>query len=143
MRNLHLFCPNHVNYVDEALRGSVVKFTGGEDPYQARSIAFWRAMGFRRVGTLHWFCCALDENDPSRVLAAEDDFDPAVGKGPTPVDPNLLTQLVVEQGGIETGGNRILFRTRLNGILEVSICVWTSTAHEGIMSWLHILNYFL
>ncbi|KAI9641250.1 hypothetical protein NHQ30_010050 [Ciborinia camelliae] len=39
-----------------------------------RAVAFWRKMGFRRIGTSDWFCYAMDPNHPSRYLAAEDDF---------------------------------------------------------------------
>ncbi|CAG8970644.1 hypothetical protein HYALB_00003398 [Hymenoscyphus albidus] len=42
----------------------------------ARAIGFWRAMGFRRIGTSHWFCLHEFEDHPSRRLAPEDDFGP-------------------------------------------------------------------
>lgn len=44
-----------------------------------KAIRVFRSLGFRRVGSSHWFCYALDLDDPSHALAAEDDFDPMEG----------------------------------------------------------------
>lgn len=45
------------------------------------SQAFWRSIGFRRVGLSGWFAMASASNHPCHVLAAEDDFD-------LPTNPN-------------------------------------------------------
>jgi hypothetical protein len=44
---------------------------------KAEAVAFWRAMGFRRIGSSQWFCYAMDPEHLSCHLAIEDDFDPA------------------------------------------------------------------
>ncbi|KAK4693367.1 hypothetical protein P7C71_g4021, partial [Lecanoromycetidae sp. Uapishka_2] len=41
--------------------------------------AFWRALGFRRIGTSQYFCYARHNSHPSRLLASEQDYQrPAV-----------------------------------------------------------------
>lgn len=40
------------------------------------SITFYRSMGFRRIGSSHWFGLANDPDHPSRHLATHDDYDP-------------------------------------------------------------------
>ena len=45
---------------------------------QARAVAFWRSLGYRRVGSTQWFCLATDSNHPSRKLAVNDDYDPPI-----------------------------------------------------------------
>lgn len=45
---------------------------------QARAVAFWRSLGYRRVGSTQFLCLAADSNHPSRKLAAIDDYDPPV-----------------------------------------------------------------
>jgi ribosomal protein S18 acetylase RimI-like enzyme len=40
------------------------------------SIRFFRSMGFRRIGSTHWFGLASDPNHPSQLLAARDDYNP-------------------------------------------------------------------
>lgn len=48
------------------------------DRSQARAVAFWRSLGYRRVGSTHWLCRAADLNHPSHKLTATDDWDPPV-----------------------------------------------------------------
>lgn len=45
------------------------------DRESGRAIAFWRSLGFRRVGSTIWFAMTPDLEHPSRKLASLDDFD--------------------------------------------------------------------
>ena len=44
----------------------------------ANAVRFYRAFGFRRVGTSNWFCLAMDPEHPSHEIAPEDDPDPVL-----------------------------------------------------------------
>lgn len=44
--------------------------------HHLRSEAFWRSLGFRRIGTSAWFALANTHEHPSRQLAANHDWDP-------------------------------------------------------------------
>lgn len=46
------------------------------------AIAFWRSLGFRRIGSSSWFGLAARANHPSRQLSAQDDYNPPP-KNPT------------------------------------------------------------
>jgi GNAT superfamily N-acetyltransferase len=89
-----------LNSAEDAARDGDSDYLAKWDANKARADAFWRSMGFRRVGASKWLCRAMDENDPSHALAAEDDFDPELGKEPNSIDPDLLTVLLVEQDGL-------------------------------------------
>ena len=49
-------------------------------------IAFWRALGFRRVGGTWFFGYARDPQHPMRSLKAEDDVDEMQTKGASVMD---------------------------------------------------------
>jgi GNAT superfamily N-acetyltransferase len=51
----------------------VDKKVGGPD--MEKALAFWRAVGFRRVGRSEWLGFAVDPEHPSHGLPAEDDPD--------------------------------------------------------------------
>ncbi|MCJ1254661.1 hypothetical protein MMC24_002476 [Lignoscripta atroalba] len=61
----------------------------------AKAVAFWRALGFRRVGSSEWFCLAKDPLHPSRTLAAIDDYDPPDG-------PNMEGQSLADVSPIHS-----------------------------------------
>lgn len=67
--------PGSSRYVHKIDKTDEVKKAMIEDNV-AKATKFWRAMGFRRVGTSEWFCYAMDPEHPARQLAAKDDFDP-------------------------------------------------------------------
>ena len=41
----------------------------------AANVAFWRALGFRRVGSSEWFCLMKDPDHPAHKLSTQDDYD--------------------------------------------------------------------
>ena len=41
----------------------------------AANVAFWRALGFRRVGSSDWFCLIKDSDHPAHGLSIQDDYD--------------------------------------------------------------------
>lgn len=43
---------------------------------KAAAIAFWRSLGFRRIGSSSWFGLAASADHPSRQLSAQDDYNP-------------------------------------------------------------------
>lgn len=49
---------------------------------KAAAIAFWRSLGFRRIGSSSWFGLAASADHPSRQLSAQDDYKPPP-KNPT------------------------------------------------------------
>lgn len=49
---------------------------------KAAAIAFWRSLGFRRIGSSSWFGLAASADHPSRQLSAQDDYNPPP-KNPT------------------------------------------------------------
>jgi GNAT superfamily N-acetyltransferase len=84
VRHVYLW-PTQLNSAPDAAR------TNGEEgeakfaANKAKAIAFWRAMGFRRVGASHWFCYTMDPDHASHGLSAGDDLDP-VGMKCSPRD---------------------------------------------------------
>ena len=71
----------HLNTSSYRLEASYLSDTERKasfDRSQARAVAFWRSLGYRRVGSTQWFCLAADLNHPSHKIAANDDWDPPV-----------------------------------------------------------------
>jgi hypothetical protein len=50
------------------------------------AIAFWRSVGFRRVGGTWFFGCAQDPQHPMRSLKAEDDAEETQTTGGNPLE---------------------------------------------------------
>lgn len=46
------------------------------DEHEATAIAFYRSLGYRRVGSTVWFCFAANPDHTSHKIATADDFDP-------------------------------------------------------------------
>lgn len=73
---------NTRSYRLEASYLSDIERNASFDRSQTRAVAFWRSLGYRRVGSTQWFCLAADPNHPSHRLAANEDWDPPVHEVP-------------------------------------------------------------
>lgn len=60
------------------------------------AIAFWRSLGFRRIGSSSWFGLAAIADHPSHQLSAQDDYNPP-SKNPTQDPIHDITQTAIER----------------------------------------------
>ncbi|GAA5872302.1 hypothetical protein JCM3774_003338 [Rhodotorula dairenensis] len=73
------------------------------DPYAAekeamtvRIVGFFRRLGYRRVGTTSYFCCARWPTHPSRAVPANEDADEVERAGPfSEVDPTVVRAMEI------------------------------------------------
>lgn len=59
----------------EISRGNTVGQEAIRGQLEDTALSFWRALGFRRIGSSRWIGYSPDEQYPSRSLAPEQDFD--------------------------------------------------------------------
>ncbi|MCJ1384790.1 hypothetical protein MMC17_007908 [Xylographa soralifera] len=67
----------HLNNSEDRIKMDEMSTTESHQYFRssvASVVSFWRAMGFRRIGTTQWFCLAADVGHPAAKLSAQDDF---------------------------------------------------------------------
>lgn len=71
----------HAQVCAEVTAGKIDDENNVAHLHHLRSEAFWRSLGFRRIGTSAWFALANTHEHPSRQLAANHDwYPPATGQ---------------------------------------------------------------
>lgn len=106
-----------------------------EELHQARQsevIAFWRSLGFRRIGSSNWFALAADPTHPAHSLPAASDYDPPVKiKTQLPIHAALLRAawfrpdnhfLFSDDDGLQTHRDKLLL-----AILEAHQASYTAS----------------
>lgn len=63
------------------------------------ALSFWRSVGFRRIGTSHWFAFTNNPNHPSRLLEPEQDWNPNQSR--EVMVPNDIKTLFAKLGDME------------------------------------------
>lgn len=65
-------------------------------PYDKVAKAFWRSLGFRRIGSSYWFALASDPGHRCHSLPVSDDYDPEVPHHDTSKYPQALVTAMME-----------------------------------------------
>lgn len=63
------------------------------------ALRFWRSVGFRRIGTSHWFAFTNKPNHPSRLLEPEQDWNPKHSR--QVIAPNDIKALFTKLGDLK------------------------------------------
>lgn len=96
--NFALVLPTHIDTMERA-EFEALSPEAREDYIEDSktvAIAFWRSLGFRRIGSSSWFGLAARADHPSRQLSAHDDYNPPQ-KNPTQVPIHDVIQSIIQR----------------------------------------------